>query len=291
MTFFILATSAIIEYLVLVENRHPDYLLIPIESREIPVVSRQGNFIPLHYNADRSTVMSQYSKSSSSSSYTALPFTLDGGASQSSIVFDPIVLVKQIWKGFCLPIHDENKTDVDKNNDEKYEQHFLSGVKTTSVPRCIDLTSEMKNNKYKTSDIDDRSRQRLGSYEFDNCDCNNTTNTAAAIISNDSYDDDDNNNETNCHSNNTNDYKHALDYVDDEKSGHPDGIALTSVSTNRRTRVLKGLEHFISALFVIALTIYMVHRQQQLASQPDNCSFHVHSKMNHDSSFWRWHCK
>ena len=111
--------------------------------------------------------------------------------------------------------------------------------------------------------------------------------------------DDDNNTNFNGHRC-RHDHCYCSNTKDDESfGGAVDHIALTSGCTNRMTRVTKGLELFISAVIVIALTIYMVQKSQQrqpqlvslLQHQPIG-NFHVHTKLNDESSsFWRWHCK
>ena len=208
--------------------------------------------------------------------------------SQASATFDPIHLVQEMWKGFCLPPNqDDAQTNVGHSIDEhQYEQRFLSSATPTvtkDVPRCIDLTSNVVIESHKATDKVDLDRRRLHSYEFDNYDCNNTTASFAAIISHDSYDDD------NSDDHNKRDFD---DYASDEKHDVPEDtiMALSGGCTNRTTRVSKGLEFFISALLFIASTIYMIQKLQQ-ESQPSSHNFHLHSKIDHGASFWRWHLK
>ncbi len=193
-----------------------------------------------------------------------------------------------MWKGFCPPPNqDDAQTNVGHSSDEQqYEQRFLLSVvptMTKDVPRCIDLKSQAVNESYKDTDKVDMDRWRLHSYDFDNCDCNNTTTSFAAIISHDSYDDDDRDDH------NKRDFD---DYVDDEKHDVQEDtiIALSGGYTNRTTRISKGLEFFISAILFIASTIYMIQKLQQ-ESQPSSHNFYVHSKIDHGASFWRWHFK
>ena len=254
--------------------------------------------------------MSQYTKSSSSSSYTALPLTLDEGPSQELSAFDPLTLVQQIWKGFCVPNHDDNsRTNVgDNHSDEPYEQYFRfsgSTASTKDIPRSIDLTSQtMSDNSQNTAAaiVHNKDRQRLESYEFDNIDCKHTTTSSMMIISNDSYDDDYGDDITfkdsvirrriNCYGNNKEDDDDADDVVvvHDEQQENVTIAPLISGHTNRKTRVTQGFGNFISALLIITLAIYMIQKQQHKASQPYQYHFHVHSKSNPmESSVWRWH--
>lgn len=250
--------------------------------------------------------MSQYTKSSSSTSYSALPFTLDGGSSQVSAAFNPMNFVQQMWKGFCVPNHDDAGTNIGDNSDDRYEQLFRSdGTSTTTkdipVPRCIDLKSKNVNHSYNTSAIFHKDRQRLDSYEFDNCECKNTTTTSSmAVISHDSYDDDDVNADICSYRHDNGSYSIIKDedagdndaLYDEKRKEHAEGyIALTSGYTNRMTRITKGLGNFISALFFIALAMYMIQKLQEESPPYINHNFYVHSKINHESSFWRLHLK
>ena len=253
--------------------------------------------------------MSQYTKSSSSSSYSAHPFTLDGGTSQTSATFDPMNFVHQMWKGFCVPPPnpDDNRTHGGDTSEERYEQHFRTADTanvTKDIPRCIDLTSQTINCKYNTAAIDHKDRPRLDSYEFDNCDCKDRdAATSMMIISHDSYDDDefDEINEDNCGHRHDSSCKLrkdnvAVDHVvDDEKFNvHDDSmIALTSSYTNRMIRVTRGLGNFIIAILFMALTMYMIQKLQEQESPPYyHHNFYIHSKINHhESSLWRWHLK
>lgn len=251
--------------------------------------------------------MSQYTKSSSSSSYFAHPFTLDSGTSQTSATFDPMNFVQQMWKGFCIPPNpDDSRTHVGDASEERYEQHFRkadTATVTKDIPRCIDLTSQTINRNYNTAAIDNKDRPRLDSYEFDNCDCKDTAAaTLMVIISHDSYDDDDDKiNEDNCSHQHDSSCKVkkgdvAVDHVvDDEKYNAQDDsmIALTSSYTNRMIRVTRGLGNFISAILFMALTMYMIQKLQEQESPPFyHHNFYIHSKINHhESSLWRWHLK
>jgi hypothetical protein len=188
--------------------------------------------------------------------------------------FDPIQLVQQLWKGFCIPNNDdaEDKTGgdlIDRNDALMVQQ---------GVPRCINVLEETTTTTDDELLVASSSSCHCGSVmiEKENIDSD-------GILSNDddSYDDDD-------------DDDHNI-YSTEHKDNDGDGMMVhwnteyvveTIPGTSRTVRVWKGLETFLYAVLLFVITLYILQQQQQ--QQQSNTNNHM-GRAN--DKIWGWHYK
>jgi hypothetical protein len=218
-------------------------------------------------------------------------------------LFDPIQLVQQLWKGFCIPNNDDaDKTGgdlvhVDRHHGPKGRGDAL--MVQQDVPRCINVLEETTTTTTTTTTTDDEllvassSSCHCGPVMINHhhgnliiiTQCEKENIDSDGILSNDddSYDDNDDDDDRNIY---------FTKHEDNDGDGmmvhwNTEYVVETIPGTSRTVRVWKGLETFLYAVLLFVITLYILQQQQQ--QQNNNTNNNDMGRAN--DKIWGWHYK
>jgi hypothetical protein len=213
--------------------------------------------------------------------------------------FDPIQLVQQLWKGFCIPNNNDDALDKTGGDLVHVDRHHCpkgrgdAWMVQQDVPRCINVLEETTTTT--TDEIVASSSCHCGSVMIDHhhdnliiiTQCETTENIDSdGILSNDddSYDDDDDDDDDNDHN------IYSTEHKDNDGDGmmvhwNTEYVVETIPGTSRTVRVWKGLETFLYAVLLFVITLYILQQQQQQSNTNNNNMGGANDKI------WGWHYK